>query len=111
MRDPSHDLDPVGVGRLHGEPGGDDGDVAVYRAPDGSTVMAPVSYRRLDPAGRDAVAAVQQAASQIAQWQALLAESVSLARDEGVSWDLLGWSVGTTGSAARKRWGVDADGA
>lgn len=109
MRDPSHDLDPVGVGRLHGQPGSDDGDVAVYRASDGSAVIAPVSYRRLDPSGRDAVAAVQEAAAAIAQWQAVLGEAVATAREEGVSWDLLGWSVGTTGSAARKRWSAEVD--
>lgn len=30
---------------------------------------------------------------------------VDQARDEGASWAAIGWSVGTTGEAARQRWG------
>ncbi len=40
--------------------------------------------------------------------RALLAEVDRLVeelREEGVSWNLIGWSVGTTSEAARQRWG------
>jgi len=103
------DFEPVGVGLAHGEPGHLTGDVAFLTGSAGGVVLAPVSYRRLSAPARDAVQGVQEAATAIRAWQAQLEERVLAARDEGVSWDLLGWSVGTTGSAARKRWGAEPE--
>lgn len=103
MRDTSGDLDPVGVGLAHGD---QDGDVNVYRGTNGRVILAPAAYRRLKGDALASVQDVQEAAAAISEWQQALEESVAAAREEGVSWDLIGWSVGTTGNAARQRWGV-----
>jgi hypothetical protein len=104
MRDSSKDLDKVGpIGAEHTE---EDGEIGVWRV-DGHIVFVPRSYRRLSAEGKSVIGEMQEQVAHISQIQAALAESVTYARDLGVSWDLIGWSVGTTGNAARQRWGLE----
>lgn len=101
MRD--GDLDEVGVGLAHGE---GDGDVAIYRNAEGQMIMAPTAFGRLSPAARETLGFVQESAAGIQEWQTRLSRDVDEARAAGISWALIGWSVGITGEAARLRWGA-----
>ena len=96
--------DEVGVGRAHTE---QDGDVRVIRTPDGGVVMLPASVRRLKGEQLEVASQVQALAAEIGRLQDHLGEAVDWGRQIGLSWGVIGWSVGTTGDAARKRWGVD----
>jgi hypothetical protein len=46
----------------------------------------------------------------IMTYQRQLADRVRLARELGMSWHTIGWSVGLTGEGARKRWGDGSTG-
>lgn len=92
-----------GIGRTHTE---QDGQIAVWRV-DGQMVLVPRAYRRLSAEGKSVVSEMQEQVAHISQIQAALAESIAYARECGISWDLIGWSVGTTGNAARQRWGLE----
>jgi hypothetical protein len=67
--------------------------------------IRPRSWDRLGEEGVSLVSGLQRIAAQIHEMQGHLEEHVLDAREVGVSWDLIGWSVGTTGDAARQRWG------
>ena len=67
-------------------------------------------FERHDPdptEQRDAVAlrGVRHAAVQRARSESELADAVSLARAEGHSWSVIGAMLGTSGEAARQRYG------
>jgi len=67
-------------------------------------------FERFDPDAHDAVdatslRAVRAASEECALAEARLAESVSIARAEGHSWAAIGAMVGTSGEAARQRYG------
>jgi hypothetical protein len=47
---------------------------------------------------------LQELAGIVRATQLGIAETVQEARSAGASWDAIGWSVGTTGEAARQRW-------
>lgn len=96
------DFDPNGIGPTHGE---DDGTV---RTPDGDIVLLPVSVRRLKGDAREIASDLQAVAGQISGLQGRLAQGVAYGRQVGLSWGVIGWSVGTTGEAARQRWGAVA---
>jgi hypothetical protein len=65
----------------------------------------PRAASRLDGQQRAALEAVGSAAEGIRDLQDALASLVASARSRGVSWALIGSAVGTTGEAARQRWG------
>jgi hypothetical protein len=100
--------DVKGPGAAH-----DGGDVAVQRTGSGAAfyqpaeVAAPRALARLSRDGQEVVADLQRVAIAARQAQEHVGEHVALARSVGASWDLIGWSVGTTGEAARQRWGGD----
>ena len=81
--------------------------VRVHMAPDGkrSAVLVPRAFARLSEEAMEVVSDLQQKALLLheirEQVQALVIES----RAAGASWDVMGWSVGTSGNAAHKRWG------
>lgn len=105
-----HDDDELGVGLQHRP---EDEEIGVYRtnAAGGlGVVMVPRSFKKLSADGREAVAEVQQIAAHIGELQQHLTEAVAAAREAGASWDLIGWSVGTTGRAAGMRWHERHDG-
>jgi len=67
-------------------------------------------FERFDPGAHDAVdagslGAVRTASEERAAAEARLAEAVSVARAEGHSWAAIGAVVGTSGEAARQRYG------
>lgn len=66
----------------------------------------PATLRRLGPAQRDDVELLQEHGLALVRMQQHLDELVERARDSGVSWNLIGWSLGITGEGARQRWGV-----
>lgn len=84
------------------------GVVSVYDPESGRAYFAP-----LEPAGLKKLS--PQAAQVLSELQSIvihrrdlameLEERVQVLRDLGVSWQLIGWSVGTSGEAARQRWG------
>jgi hypothetical protein len=55
-----------------------------------------------------ALRALRQAALQRARSESELADAVSLARGEGHSWTVIGAMLGTSGEAARQRYGRPA---
>jgi hypothetical protein len=96
-------LDDVGPGLT------EQGPVSVVRNADGSAFFKPAipprAWHRLMPEAREVIANVQSIAAQIHEMQGHLGMHVLEAREMGASWDVIGWSVGTTGNAARQRWG------
>jgi len=96
-------FDPLGIGRAYDET---EGDVTVTRTPAGGVVILPASIRRLKGEQLELTAQLQSLVSEIGRLQEFLAEGVEVCRESGLSWGVIGWSVGTTGDAARKRWGV-----
>jgi len=100
------DFDPA-VGGVEG-----DEDVRVYVSErrDGhrEAVVLPTSVRRLTGERLEVIEEMQRLARQ-AQWVRMrLDELVPVARELGVSWAAIGFSVGLTGEAARLRWSEDA---
>ena len=89
------------------------GGIVIARAPGGAAFFRPAvpprSWHRLNGDGQDAVAHLQTLAAQIHEMQGHLELHVQDARDLGISWDLIGWSIGTTGEAARQRFGIPDD--
>lgn len=106
-RPPLDHSDPVrgrtGIGHRHGEDF--DGDVTVTRRGDGTAFILPTAVRRLDEDGVEIVAALQEHTAAISEMQAHFDDLVAEARAAGLSWSVIGWSIGTTGEAARQRWG------
>ena len=74
----------------------------------GSAFVAPTpaSYRRLSDAQRRTFARLQDHAEQLAAMDQHMRELVADARNAGVSWGLIGWSLGMTGEGARQRYGL-----
>lgn len=101
------DFDPAVGGVDLGE------DVRVYlseRGNDGhrEAVVLPASVRRLTGERLEVIEEMQGLARQ-AEWvRKRLDELVPEARELGVSWAAIGFSVGLTGEAARLRWSEDA---
>jgi hypothetical protein len=58
-----------------------------------------------DREGAEALAAVHRAALARAEVEAAIAEAVRRARAAGRSWDAIGERLGTSGEAARQRYG------
>jgi len=96
-------FDHLGIGRTHRE---EDGDVGITRTPEGGLVILPVSVRRLTGEALEVASDIQAVAAEIGALQERLTEGVAYGRQVGLSWGVIGWSVGTTGDAARKRWGM-----
>jgi hypothetical protein len=71
--------------------------------------LLPRALRAAGPGARQASSDLAQTARRIDDLEADLSELVVVARGEGLSWDVIGWSVGTSGNAARKRWGDFVD--
>lgn len=66
--------------------------------------VEPGAVRRLTSGQRMVLADVQHHALEIEQLERHLDELVLEARSEGVSWAVIGWSVGLTSEGARQRW-------
>ncbi|WP_149205495.1 hypothetical protein [Actinotalea subterranea] len=85
-----------------------DGPVDVVRGEAGAAFFAPVTpgaVRRLSSSQQDRLAELQDHALQLEHFQAHLDDLVLEARSAGLSWAVIGWSVGLTAEGARGRWG------
>jgi len=69
-----------------------------------TTVIVPRAFARLSQEGTEVVSDLQRKAFQLQEIREQVEELVVIAREVGASWDVIGWSVGTTGQAARQRW-------
>lgn len=89
----------------------EDGDeVAVIQIADNEgnqrAMFMPVSMqRKLDRDQLRLVAEMQRDVMQIQQLQEHIDSIALKARDWGLSWAAIGWSVGLTAEGARKKWG------
>lgn len=81
-------------------------DVDVLRTPGGGVVLLPTTVRRLCGGQLELVRELQGITVGLRQLEDSRELVVSAARSAGVSWGAIGWSVGTTGDAARRRWGI-----
>lgn len=97
------DLVPVNVG--HENPGGD-GTVALgYDDESGQAFLWPAALRMVEGEQKVAALELQSIARQIHQLQRVLDEAVNDARASRLSWQSIGWCLGTSGEAARQRFG------
>lgn len=67
----------------------------------------PRSVARLGPASREQVRELVLISSELEERRRRQSWLVALLRAAGVAWSAIGWSVGTSGEAARQRWGSD----
>lgn len=67
--------------------------------------ITPERLSRLNEVQAASVADVQRISMHLREVREELDEAVRLAREDGISWHLIGWSVGTTAEGARQRWG------
>ena len=86
---------------------GQDVTVRVAEGVDGSrsAVLLPASARRLNGEQTEVLSQMQHRAIAAGRIRRELDDLAVEARDVGISWSLIGWSVGLTGEAARQRWG------
>jgi hypothetical protein len=99
----SKDFDHVGLGNDDDAETSDG--VQIMRTAAGRGVVLPRSLRGLKGQAAEVVSELQRTAVAIGQAQDDLGHLVAEARAHGVSWAGIGWSVGTSGEAARQRWG------
>lgn len=78
-------------------------DVGVMRIEDGRALLAPRAIRDATHGQREAAWRLQQLAADLQQLQVQLQMAVVDARAQGLSWETIGWCVGLTGQAVRKR--------
>lgn len=83
----------------------EDTDLAVMRLPDGRALLLPRSLRKLSGEAREVVADLQHVVAEIQRLGDQVDGLVDEARNLGVSWEGIGFCVGTTGRAASMRWG------
>lgn len=93
--------------------GGDESDqevsVTAFEDEDGHrrVLVLPKSLRRLEPEQQDVAWELQQAVVQAMRARELVEQLAAEAREAGLSWNVIGWCVGTSPQAARKRFGSD----
>lgn len=69
-------------------------------------VILPRSLSRLGGEARAEARSLQQLGLQLQEIAEQIDAQVEQCRESGVSWSGIGWCLGTTGEAARQRWGV-----
>lgn len=88
-------------------PGNDDQDVAdgvtVTLDSAGIAALRPVAFDRMTPEARALASDMLRNTGQQRQLSAELEEMVAHARRHGMSWNSIGWCVGTSAQAAQKR--------
>ena len=84
----------------------DDQRIGVTRLPDGRHVVLPESLTRLAGHDLEIAADLQHVAAELRRLDDHRTALVREARDSGLSWNAIGWCVGTTGEAARQRFGA-----
>ncbi len=82
--------------------------VSISRTGSGHGVLVPRSIGRLSGQALEAAAELQDLANLRARVASQVDEAVQAAREEGLSWGAIGWSLGTSAQAAQKRWGNES---
>jgi hypothetical protein len=95
-----------------GRPGGEGTDpepfgVALLRSAEGEAYVLPRSVGRLRGEAADVVVDLQRQARTIDELERRVDHLVEHARELGLSWAVVGWSVGITAEGARRRWSLD----
>lgn len=87
-------------------------EIRVRENPDGTreAVIVPRGIKRLGEEGFFLMRQLQQTTIALRKLSEQLEGQVGEAREVGMSWDSIGFCVGTTGEAARQRWGDDTSG-
>lgn len=70
-----------------------------------SAIFVPVAFARLSEEAVEVVADLQRETLLLQETRDRIEALVVEARTVGASWDVIGWSVGTSGQASRQRWG------
>lgn len=87
----------------------DGGALQIVRDAAGQTFWQPPqntrAWKRLTSDGKGLVSHLQALATNRQYMDEAIEEHIAAARDEGVSWEIIGWSVGMTGEGARQRYG------
>lgn len=83
-----------------------EGGVILHVPHDGAPAyFEPISVRNSSPTQRAALQALGSTARALQIGADQLQDQVNAARDLGVSWNSIGWMIGLTGDAVRKRFG------
>ncbi len=85
----------------------EDEGVAVVTGAGGAAAFLPIPPAGMDRLGSEAVARVSALQHAVMARRELLRQVDGLVeelRELGVSWNVIGWSVGTSSEAARQRW-------
>lgn len=105
MGDPFEEFGPGSADEL------EEGDkVAMFVEGDVMGFMPVSMNRQLNSQGRALVAGMQTHVMEIRRRQAEIDQLVVQAREEGMSWAAIGWSVGLTAEGARLKWMEEPDG-
>lgn len=64
----------------------------------------PKALGKLDAVQQEVVSDLQGAVARVQQAQQDLEDLIVTARDAGVSWRLIGWTLGLSGEAVQQRW-------
>lgn len=83
----------------------DDDGVTVSFGPDGRAMFKPRWLREASPAVVRDAEKLQSIAGALALGQEQLTVWVERSRRDGMSWERIGWCLGITGEAVRKRFG------
>lgn len=82
-------------------------DVAVVLTELSGAAILPRSITRASSAAQATAADLQHVRAEIHRLYVVLEEAVGVGREQGLSWPAIGWCLGVSGDAARKRYGVD----
>lgn len=82
------------------------GEGIVYADADG-TIIEPQAVRRLGPEARSQYRHLSQLSREREGIENEIRALVLGMRSHGISWSVIGLAIGTTGEAARKRYGLD----
>ena len=85
---------------------------SIVRSPSGSSYFQPVEpsgLARLSDSAQEHLAQLQRLVLERQELLHQINDLIPELRYQGVSWGLIGWSVGTSSEAARQRWGKAAE--
>jgi hypothetical protein len=100
-------FDPVSIGRP--EDAKDGVNVLMAKDEDGNR-HAAIMPRAMGKLGRDGIlmaSDLQRTILAMQKLQGQLEDQIREARDLGMSWNSIGWCIGTSGNAVQQRWGVE----
>jgi hypothetical protein len=98
VRDPLEPLDPGGVTDF-------DGDDVLIELFGARAAMVPKSAQKMPTESKLLLATLIRQVQEVYELQAALEGTVEQLREQNASWRIIGWGLGTTGEAARQRFG------